>query len=49
MGAYKYIAELWKKKQSEAMQFVSRIRNWEMRQMPAITRVTRPTRVEKAH
>ena len=48
MGAYKYLQELWKKKQSEVMQFVARLRNWEYRQLPAIHRASRPSRVEKA-
>ncbi len=48
MGAYKYLQELWKKKQSEVIRFVSRIRNWEYRQMPAIHRASKPSRVEKA-
>ena len=48
MGAYKYLQELWKKKQSEVMRFVSRIRNWEYRQMPAIHRASKPSRIEKA-
>ena len=48
MGAYKYLQELWKNKQSEVLKFVSRIRNWELRQLPAIHRASKPTRVEKA-
>ena len=48
MGAYKYIQELWKKKQTEAMLFLGRLRNWEYRQLPAMHRVSKPTRVEKA-
>ena len=48
MGAYKYLNELWKHKQSDVLKFVNRIRNWEMRQLPAISRVTKPTRIEKA-
>lgn len=31
MGAYKYVSELWKKKQSTVMQFVLRLRTWEYR------------------
>lgn len=49
MGAYKYIQELWKKKQSESMHFLMRMRAWEYRQLPALSRVSRPTRPEKAH
>jgi len=48
MGAYKYLEELWKKKQSDAMRFLLRIRTWEYRQLPAVHRCTRPTRPEKA-
>ena len=48
MGAYKYIQELWKKKQSEVMHFVLRMRTWEYRQLPAIHRCAKPSRPEKA-
>ena len=48
MGAYKYLEELWKKKQSDLMRFVLRMRTWEYRQLPAIHRCTRPSRPEKA-
>jgi large subunit ribosomal protein L15e len=48
MGAYKYLEELWKKKQSDVMRFVLRIRTWEYRQLPTIQRCTRPSRPEKA-
>ena len=48
MGAYKYIEELWKKKQSDVLRFLQRVRVWEYRQLPAIHRVTRPTRPDKA-
>jgi len=48
MGAYKYLEELWKKKQSDVMNFLLRVRCWEYRQMPAISRVPRPTRPDKA-
>jgi large subunit ribosomal protein L15e len=49
MGAYKYLEELWKKKQSDVMGFILRLRAWEYRQLPAIHRVTRPSRPDKAH
>ncbi|CAI7779721.1 unnamed protein product [Closterium sp. NIES-54] len=29
MGAYKYVSELWKKKQSDVMRFLLRVRCWE--------------------
>ena len=48
MGAYKYLEELWRKKQSDVMRFVLRMRAWEYRQLPVIHRCTRPSRPEKA-
>lgn len=48
MGAYKYLEELWKKKQSDVMRFIMRIRTWEFRQMPRIVRATRSSRPDKA-
>ncbi|URE40432.1 Plant organelle RNA recognition domain [Musa troglodytarum] len=46
--AYKYVSELWRKKQSDVMRFLQRVRCWEYRQLPSIVRVTRPTRPDKA-
>lgn len=48
LGAYKYVSEIWRKKQSDLMNFVSRIRVWQYRQEPSIVRVTHPTRPDKA-
>merc|ERR1711916_207053 len=48
MGAYKYLEELWRKKQCDALKFLQRVRNWEYRQLPSVTRLTRPTRAIKA-
>jgi len=48
MGAYKYLEELWKKKQSDVMSFILRLRSWEYRQLPAIHRCSRPSRPDKA-
>lgn len=48
MGAYKYLEELNRKKQSDVIRFLLRVRVWEYRQVPAVVRVTRPTRPEKA-
>jgi len=48
MGAYKYIQEFNKKKQSDVMRFIQRMRTWQLRQLPAVHRATRPTRPEKA-
>ena len=47
MGAYKYLEEIWKKKQSDLMRFILRMRTWEYRQLPAIHRCSRPSRPEK--
>lgn len=47
-GAYKYIEELWKKKQSDVLRFLLRVRCWEYRQLPGIVRLTRPSRPDKA-
>ncbi|KAL0352161.1 UNVERIFIED_CONTAM: 60S ribosomal protein L15 [Sesamum calycinum] len=33
MGAYTYVSELWKKKQSDVMRFLLRVRCWEYRQV----------------
>ena len=48
MGAYKYVAELHRKKQSDVMRFLSRVRCWEYRQKNVIHRASRPTRPETA-
>ncbi|XP_068725558.1 large ribosomal subunit protein eL15-like [Montipora capricornis] len=48
MGAYKYLEELYKKKQSDLLRFLLRIRCWQFRQLNAIHRASRPTRVDKA-
>ena len=48
MGVDKYLEEIWKKKQSDLMRFVLRMRTWEYRQLPAIFRCSRPSRPEKA-
>ena len=47
-SAYKYLNELWQKKQTDVMRFLLRLRAWEYRQLPAICRCTRPSRPEKA-
>mmetsp|Transcript_33835 Transcript_33835/g.80732 ORF Transcript_33835/g.80732 Transcript_33835/m.80732 type:complete len:206 (-) Transcript_33835:28-645(-) len=49
MGCYKYIEECWRKKQSDVIRFLLRVRAWEYRQTNKITRVNRPTRTDKAH
>lgn len=48
MGAYKYLEELWKKKQSDVLRFLLRVRTWEYRHLPAVHRCQRPTRPDKA-
>ena len=48
MGAYKYLSELWKRKQSDVMRFVLRMRTWEYRQLPTIHKCNRPSRPDKA-
>merc|ERR1711978_307867 len=47
-GAYKYMNEIWRKKQSETMRYLQRIRVWQYRNLNAIHRASRPTRPEKA-
>jgi len=49
MGAYKYLEEIWRKKQSDVMRFLLRMRGWEYRHLPKVYRMNRPTRTEKAH
>ena len=41
--------ELWRKKQSDVMRFLLRVRAWEYRQQKNIVRCPRPTRTDKAH
>eukprot|EP00759_Apiculatamorpha_spiralis_P022276 PhF_6_TR26576/c0_g1_i1/m.38454/K02877/RP-L15e, RPL15; large subunit ribosomal protein L15e len=48
MGAYTYMNELWKKKGSDVMTFVQRVRAWEYRHQKRIVPITRSTRPEKA-
>ena len=49
MGAYKFLEELWRKKQADLLRFLLRVRAWEYRQLPKVYRLTRPTRTDKAH
>ncbi|KAG5191189.1 ribosomal protein L15e, partial [Tribonema minus] len=49
MGAYKYMEELWRKKQSDVLRFLLRVRAWEYRQLPKVYKCTKPTRTDKAH
>ncbi len=48
MGAYRYIAELYNRKQSDVMRFLLRVRAWEYRQLNVIHRASRPSRPDKA-
>ncbi|XP_013380527.1 60S ribosomal protein L15-like [Lingula anatina] len=48
MGAYKYMQELYRKKQSDVLRFLLRVRCWQYRQLSAIHRVPRPSRPDKA-
>ena len=48
MGAYKYIQELYRKKQSDVLRFLLRVRCWQYRQLTAIHRAARTTRPDKA-
>ena len=48
MGAFMYMNELWKKKSSDVMRFIQRVRSWEFRHQHTIVRLRRPTRPEKA-
>ena len=43
-----YVEELWKKKQSDVLRFLLRVRCWEFRQLPGILRLTGPSRPDKA-
>mmetsp|Transcript_32135 Transcript_32135/g.89982 ORF Transcript_32135/g.89982 Transcript_32135/m.89982 type:complete len:205 (+) Transcript_32135:70-684(+) len=49
MGAYKYLEELYHRKQSDVLRTLFRLRCWEYRNLPAIHRCPRPTRTDKAH
>jgi len=48
MGAYKYLEEIAKRKQSDIMRFLLRVRCWEYRQLSVVHRASRPSRPDKA-
>lgn len=48
MGAYKYVSELYRKKQSDVMRYLLRIRAWHYRQLTRVHRCPRSTRPDKA-
>jgi len=47
-GAKSFILELWRNKQSDVLRFLSRLRAWKLRQLPAVHRVEHPTNPAKA-
>ncbi|XP_068937040.1 large ribosomal subunit protein eL15-like [Petaurus breviceps papuanus] len=48
MGAYKYIQELWRKKQLDGMRVLLRVRCWQYRQLSVLRCAPPPTRPDKA-
>lgn len=48
MGAYRYIQELYRKKQSDVLRYLLRIRVWQYRQLTRMHRAPRPSRPDKA-
>ncbi|CAG0881550.1 unnamed protein product [Cyprideis torosa] len=48
MGAYKYVQELYRRKQSDVMRYLLRMRCWQYRQLNKLHRAPRPTRPDKA-
>lgn len=48
MGAYRYMQELYRKKQSDVLRYLLRIRVWQYRQLTKLVRVPRPSRPDKA-
>ncbi|KAM7157493.1 large ribosomal subunit protein eL15-like [Molossus nigricans] len=48
MGAYQYIQELWRKKQSDVMRFLLRGRCWQYRQLSLLHSAPHPTQPDKA-
>ncbi|RAL58813.1 hypothetical protein DID88_009123 [Monilinia fructigena] len=48
MGALKYLEEIQKKKQSDVLRFLLRVRCWELRQLNVVHRASRPSRPDKA-
>ena len=43
-----YVEELWRRKQSDVLRFLLRVRCWEYRQLPSIVRLSKPSRPDKA-
>jgi hypothetical protein len=46
--AAQYLEELWRKKQSDVLRFLLRVRCWEYRQLPSLVRLHHPSRPDKA-
>ena len=44
MGAYKYMSELYRKKQSDVMRYLLRIRCWQYRQLSKVMRLEKKAR-----
>lgn len=42
------MSEVWKRKQSDVLRFLLRVRCWEYRQQPGLVRLQRPSRPDKA-
>lgn len=48
MGAYRYMQELYRKKQSDVLRYLLRMRVWQYRQLTKMVRSPRPSRPDKA-
>lgn len=48
MGAYRYVQELYRKKQSDVLRYLLRVRCWQYRQLTKLHRAPRPSRPDKA-
>lgn len=46
--AFQYLEELYKRKQSDVLRFLLRVRAWQYRQLASVHRASRPTRPDKA-
>ena len=49
MGAFRYILEVNRRKQSDVKRYLQRIRGWKLRQLPPVHRATNPMDPVKAH
>ena len=48
MGAYEYMRLLWRRKQTDTMRYIQRMRTWHYRQLKAVHRVSKPSRPDNA-